>query len=164
MRRILFAVLLVVADATGAAADSFEDGRSAYERGDYPQVMNLWHPLAAQGDAPAQFNLSLLYDKGEGAQQDAQEAVKWSRKAAEQGHGWAQNNLGVTYDVGQGVVQDFVRARMWYNISAKVSSGDERKISITNRDDVGSRMTAAQIAKAQEMARRCQNTKFKECD
>ena len=37
MRRFLFAVFMVVAGATGAAADSFEDGLSAYERGDYPQ-------------------------------------------------------------------------------------------------------------------------------
>jgi len=61
MRCYLFAGLLIVACATGAAAGSFEDGLSAYERGDYPRAMTLWYPLAAEGDAPAQFNVGLLY-------------------------------------------------------------------------------------------------------
>lgn len=33
-----------------------------------------------------------------------------------------------------------------------------------NRDAMASEMTAPQIEKAQEMARRCQQSKFKECD
>ena len=126
--------------------------------------MNLWRPLAAQGDARAQFKLGVMYRHGEGVPKDVQEAVTWYRKAAEQGHVRAQNNLGVMYDMGQGVPKDFVRAHMWYNIGAKASSGDERKISMKNRADVASHMTAAQIGKAQEMARRCQQSRFKECD
>ncbi len=51
--------------------------------------------LAAQGDAHAQFNLGVMYDKGRGVSQDYAEAVKWYRKAAEQGHASAQHNLGV---------------------------------------------------------------------
>ena len=80
MRRFLFAVFMVVAGATGAAADSFEDGLSAYERGDYPQAMNLWRPLAAQGDARAQFKLGVMYRHGEGVPKDVQEAVTWYRR------------------------------------------------------------------------------------
>jgi hypothetical protein len=53
---------------------------------------------------------------------------------------------------------------MWYSIGVKGSSGEEQKISMKNRDSVSSQMTAAQIGKAQEMERRCQETKFKECD
>ena len=43
-------------------------------------------------------------------------------------------------------------------------SGDEGKREMKNRDSVASHMTAAQIGKAQEMARRCQQSQFKECD
>jgi hypothetical protein len=53
---------------------------------------------------------------------------------------------------------------MWLNISAAASSGDEEKKAIKFRDLAASRMTPAQIGKAQEMTRRCQDTKFKECD
>ena len=35
MRRIFLAVILVVACATGTAADSFEDARITFQRGDY---------------------------------------------------------------------------------------------------------------------------------
>ena len=164
MRRILFAVILVVASATVAAADSFEEANSAYQRGDYAVAMKLWRPLAEQGDSSAQVNLGVLYHNGQGVPQDYQEAMKWYRKAAEQGHPGAQSNLGRLYDNGQGVPQDFVRAHMWFNLSAAASSGDNGKKAMKNRDLVASRMTATQIEKAQEMARRCQETKFKECD
>ena len=90
--------------------------------------------------------------------------MKWYRKAAEQGHAGAQNNLGLMYANGQGVPQDFIRAYMWSNLAAAASSGDEGKAAMKLRDDVASQMTAAQIGTAQGMARRCQETKFKECD
>ena len=45
-----------------------------------------WYKLAAdQGNAPAQFNLGVMYDKGEGLPEDDQQAVNWYRRAAEQG-------------------------------------------------------------------------------
>ena len=163
MRRILFAVILVVACATVAAAGPREDADSALQRGDYTLAARLLRPIAEQGDASAQFNLGLMYAKGKGVPQDYPAALKWFRKAAEQGNAAAQNSLGLMYEKGQGVPQDFVRAHMWYNVGASALSGDAGKISMRNRDDVASKMTAAQIGKAQEMARRCQESKFKEC-
>jgi TPR repeat protein len=122
-----------------------------------------WYRLAAkQGYASAQSNLGLMYDDGQGVPQDYQEAVKWYRRAAAQGY--AQFNLGVSYELGHGVPQDFIRALMWYSVAAAVLGSQMRKDAVERRDDVVARMTAAQIAKAQEMARRCQDTKFKECD
>ena len=82
MWRFLFAVFLVVACVTGAGADSFEDGPSAYERGDYAQAMNLWRPLAEQGDAPAQFNLGVMYRHGQGVPQDLVRAHMWDNIGA----------------------------------------------------------------------------------
>ena len=99
------------------------------------------------------------YDRG-----DYTQAAQLFAPLAEQGIAAAQNNLGVLYEVGQGVPQDFARAHMWYSIGAKASRGDEQKVSVKNRNSVLSHMTAAQIGKAQEMERRCQETKFKECD
>ena len=40
-------------------------------------------------------NLGVSYDTGEGVPQDAAEAVRWYRLAAEQGDARAQNKLGV---------------------------------------------------------------------
>ena len=58
---------------------------------------------AEQGDAVAQFNLGVMYGRGEGVPEDDAEAVKWYRKAAEQGLASTQFELGVMYYMGEGV-------------------------------------------------------------
>jgi hypothetical protein len=75
--------------------------------------------------------------------------VRWYRLAAEQGHVYAQSNLGVMYRHGYGVPQDYVLAHMWANLAA--AQGNEE--AVEGRDLVARRMTPAQIAKAQRMAR-----------
>ena len=90
--------------------------------------------------------------------------MKWYRKAVEQGDAVAQYNLGVMYFKGQGVPQDFIRAYTWYSVAAAALSGDDGQTTMKNRDIVALRVTAAQIGKAQKMARRCQQSQFKECD
>jgi hypothetical protein len=52
---------------------------------------------------------------------------------------------------------------MWSTVAAAALRGDTAKNMMKFRDDVASQMTATQIEKAQEMPRRCQDTKFKEC-
>ena len=42
---------------------------------------------AEQGHADAQYNLGLMYDRGDGVPENDAEAVKWYRMAAEQGKG-----------------------------------------------------------------------------
>ena len=91
-------------------------------------------------------------------------AARLFRPLAEQGDARAQVYLGMLYTEGQGIPQDFIRAHMWYTVAAAALSGDDGKAAMKRRDDVASRMTAAQMEKAQEMARRCQQSKFKECD
>jgi TPR repeat protein len=48
---------------------------------------------ADQGHAKAQYNLGVMYEKGEGVQQNYSEALKWYKKAADQGHAGAQSKL-----------------------------------------------------------------------
>ena len=165
MLGIFFAIILVVACVTVAAADSYEDALAAFMLKDYTLAARLFRPLADQGDAGAQLNLGLMYHNGQGVPQDDQEAAKWYRKSAEQGEVSAQGMLSVCYQFGSGVPQDFVRAHMWFNVAAAASSGNDKKAAMENRDEIASRrMTVAQIERAQEMARHCQETKFKECD
>ena len=54
--------------------------------------------LAEQGNAPAQYNLGLMYARGEGVPQDYTEAVKWFRLAAEQGNAKAKKNRDIMAD------------------------------------------------------------------
>ena len=131
---------------------------------DYQEAVKWYRLAAAQGNVPAQYSLGLAYEKGQGVPQDYQEAVKWYRLAAAQGNQFAQINLGVMYTNGTGVRQDFVRAHMWFTLAAAALSGDSGDTAAKTRDRIASKMTAEQIATAQEMARRCQESKLKNCD
>ena len=118
--------------------------------------MTWYRKAADQGRADAQFNLALMYANGQGVPQDHAEAMTWYRKAAEQGDAAAQLNLGVMYHVGQGVPQDYVQAHKWYNLAAArfpASDSEKRANAVRNRDAVTAKMTAAQIAEAQRLAR-----------
>src|SRR5215475_13431678 len=129
---------------------------------DYREAVKWYRLAAAQGYPPALYSLGLAYEKGQGVPQDYQEAVKWYRLAAAEGNQLAQINLGVMYTNGTGVPQDFVRAHMWLTLAAL--SGDSGDTATKKRDRIASKITAEQIATAQEMARRCQASKLKNCD
>ena len=131
---------------------------------DYQEAVKWYRLAAVQGYAPAEYSLGVAYEKGQGVPQDYQEAVKWYRIAAAHGNELAQVNLGVMYTNGRGVRQDFVRAHMWFTLAAAALSGDSGDTATKNRDRIASKMTAEQIATAQEMARRCQESKLKNCD
>ncbi len=76
-------------------------------------------------------------------------ALRIFRQLADQGYASAQFNLGVMYGNGQGVTQDYVRAHMWYSLAAARGQKDAGKW----RDNLAEKMTPAQIAEAQRLAR-----------
>jgi uncharacterized protein len=116
---------------------------------DYAAAVNWYRKAAEQGDNGAQVNLGLMYDNGQGVQQDYATAMSWYRKAAEQGDAAAKYFLAVMYEYGRGVPQDYVTAHMWFNLAA--AEGNE--VAVFYRDDLGAKMTPAQIAEAQKLAR-----------
>jgi TPR repeat protein len=117
--RCPFVIVLIVLCllAVPLSAD-FQAGLRAYEAKDYAAALKEWQPLAEKGDAHAQYNLGLMYAKGEGVQQSHSEAARWYQKAAEQGVPAAQYNLGVMYGNGQGVPKDLEKAAEWYQKAA----------------------------------------------
>src|ERR1700734_2433937 len=106
-------LLLLLCPALLSAAD-FQIGLAAYNRGDFAAALQEWQPLAEQGDANSQYNLGLLYARGEGVPQDYQKAIVWYQKAAEQGVPAAEYNLGVMYANGQGVTANPQEASKWF--------------------------------------------------
>ena len=152
MRRILKLVVVCLAVSVGSSSVVFGDfnrGIAAYQLGDYETALKEFRLAAKQGSSSAKFALGLMYEDGKGVVQDYEEAVNWYRKAAEQGHADAQFNLGTMYELGQGVIQENVRAYKWYNIA----SANGNKSSTRNRDVIAKKMTAADITKAQKLAR-----------
>lgn len=116
---------------------------------DHIEAANWYRKSAEQGSDLGQMSLADTYYYGQGNPQDFMEAAKWYRKAAEQGLNVTQDMLGSMYFKGEGVQQDFIKAHMWWNLAA---IGGLKNAAI-NRDIVAEKMTPAQIAEAQKLAR-----------
>lgn len=91
----------------------YQDGRKAYNRGDYATALKQLLPLAEQGHAGAQYFVGYMYYKGQGVVQNGTEAVKWLRKAAEQGDVKAQLRLGMMFRLGSSVAKNYAEAEKW---------------------------------------------------
>ncbi len=154
IKTLLATLVVSLSLAAPVLAGPWEDGKAAYKRGDHATALRLWRPLAEQGNANAQHYLGNMYANGHGVPQDYAEAVKWHRKAAEQGDATAQTALGVMYINGRGVPQDYVQAHKWYNLAAsRFPPSTHRGLVVEDRENVAAKMTAAQIAEAQSLAR-----------
>ncbi|MCP4382511.1 MAG: sel1 repeat family protein [Hyphomicrobiales bacterium] len=123
-KQLLAGFVSIVVLGGAAMAGPFEDGLAAYRSGDYATALKLWRPLAEQGNASAQFNLGLMYGKGESVPQDYARAAKWFGRAAEQDDARAQTNLGLIYANGEGVPEDYAKAAKWFRLAAE--QGDAR--------------------------------------
>ena len=99
----------------------------------------LWPPLAA-----ADFEAGMEAQ----ARGDFASAYREFLPLAEQGDAIAQVFLGSMYATGQGVPEDYVHAYAWVNLAAAQGLG----IGVKIKDWLRPRMTAAQIAQAQELS------------
>jgi TPR repeat protein len=107
---------------------------------------------AKAGNVRAQAVLGWMYANGRGVPQDYFLAAKWYHSAATQGHGGAQFELGLLHNKGQGVLQDYVLAYMAQPLRL-AGGGQDRDFKVRIRDGVASKMTPAQMALAQQMAK-----------
>jgi uncharacterized protein len=136
---------------------------SMYENGgDVPKDNKeafRWFRLAAeQGDAIGEGQLGIMYENGLGVPEDDKEAIRWYRLAAAQGDARAEGNLGRMYLNGQGVPHDYVRSYMWLTVAKKTNVAANLMLQA-----VVPKMNATQIAQAQEMAKRCEDSSYKQC-
>ncbi len=79
---------------------------------------------AKAGNQQAQFFLAKRYQKGQGIQQNYQQALQWYTIAARQDIAPAQLNLAMMYIRGEGVQPNAQQARYWLEKAAKL--GDNR--------------------------------------
>jgi TPR repeat protein len=175
-----FFTLLLIGSAGGSYGQSFEETKLLAEQGDAIAQSNLgviyrfgngvpendaeavkWFRLAAeQGVALAQYNLGFMYNSGDGVPENDVEAVKWFRLAAEQGDARGQSGLGFMYDSGQGVPQNNIRAYVWYSVAAAQGQEAAKRV----RDSVSERLTPDQRARGQEIAAKCFESDYQDCE
>lgn len=122
-----YALLLLLALALPATADTIDDAAAALDGGDHSRALMLLRPLARDGNMDAQYLLGSLFSSGgNGVTQDGGEAVKWLARAAEQGHHQAANTLGMMYVSGLGVKMDEAEAKKWFALSAKIAEASDK--------------------------------------
>jgi TPR repeat protein len=143
----LLPALLLVAAIPAFAAD-FAEGAAAYDGGDYQTAIDIWRPLADEGDAKAQLAVASMYHFGEGLPQNDRLAAMYYRAAAEQGERVAQVILADFYMTGRGIPRDVVGAYLWYDQAAR--QGGVRAAGA--RDDLVALMTGAQLNWAQSLS------------
>jgi TPR repeat protein len=174
-RQILASLALLVMVLSPARAGDFEDGKAAYDRGDYTTALRLWRPLGEQGDAAAQYGMGELYANGWGVPLDIPEAVAWLRKSAEQGNGAAMLALGVVHgafgpNIAPDAVQTNIQSYMWFTLAASYFPPDDKRDQLVemtfsgrhrdeiveeilvNRGMVAAAMTPSQIEEAERLA------------
>lgn len=147
-------------DALNSIGSNYERGEGGVAQ-DYAEAMRWYRKAADLGNADAIYHVGFLYKLGH----DDAEAIRWYRKSADLGNMLAIYSMGVGYQFGSGVPHDFVRAYMWYDVADAVlqrrpgDSADRlvdtsiRDEAVMLRDELAAKMSRAQIAEAQKLAR-----------
>lgn len=158
MRRSFVAIALSVALTGAARADAFEDAdaRAAYEtvRGNCRIAIDLLMPFAEQGIARAQTGVANAYLAIRC--NDPTQSLRWMRLAAEQSDPYALGMMSEAYKQGAGVRRDAVQSYMWHILYLERASRvgaletPEQSLARARRE---LRMTPAQVAEAQRLAR-----------
>ncbi|KAF9426605.1 hypothetical protein BGZ76_002680, partial [Entomortierella beljakovae] len=78
-------------------------------------VTRLDSMIDNNGNTGAQFyDLGVIYQNGDGVQQDYSKAMEWYLKASDQGNSDAQRNIGLLYQSGYGTPVDSAKAFEWH--------------------------------------------------
>jgi uncharacterized protein len=113
--KLVSASLLMLSLAAPVAAGPLDDAKAAFRREDYAAALQLFRPLAEQGNVESERIVGSMYKYGWGVPQNYVEALKWLRKAADQGDSLAQLQMGeIFYAGGAGVPQNYTEAMKWY--------------------------------------------------
>ncbi|MGV2980921.1 tetratricopeptide repeat protein [Camelimonas sp. ID_303_24] len=87
---------------------------------------SLLEKAAERGQAPAQYRIARLYEKGAGVPKDARRARAWYARAADQGNVRAMHNLAVMYADGSLGSTDYKAAASWFRKAAERGLADSQ--------------------------------------
>jgi TPR repeat protein len=132
-------------------ADIYENGLGVKQ--DMKGALVLLQKSAALGFVPAERHLGELYLQGNETLQDFGQAQTWLHKAAIAGDGIAQRQLGHIFALGLGVTRDLPQAYGWYENAVLSGDGLARPM----REDILSRMSPTDVAKAEQIAKHTAN-------
>lgn len=132
--------LVLICARAAAAGPTFEDGRRAFDLGEYSAAKNIWAALAQAGDARSAASLAYLLREGKGVPRDANAAARWYYQAALRGDATAQSALCAMHLMGEGVHRDYQTAFFWCELS--IDGGETSGVAF--RERALRRLTTAQ--------------------
>jgi len=119
----------------------YDEGVSAYKKGDYKTAYEEFKSLAEQGEAKAQSYLGSMYLAGEGMPRNYIEAIKWFRKAVEP-RGWLGIEMRtITPDIAQILGNDGAKGVIVANV---LPNGPAERGGI-RRGDIVKRINEKQV-------------------
>lgn len=107
MRHLILIFTLILIISSPAFADSFEEGKAAYQKRDWFNAIRILRPLAEQGDDRALVILGNMYNDGNGVKQDHMEALNHYKRAILKDNATAMTSIATMYAQGIGVERDF---------------------------------------------------------
>ena len=66
MKKYLFGIVFIIYILVGCANTHYQNGRDAFDRGDYDTAVKVFRSLAEKNDPRGQYALAIMYDMGEG--------------------------------------------------------------------------------------------------
>ena len=115
---LISSILLFCFSGPLFAQAKFTDGYEAAQSGNYKKAVQIWLPLATQGDPAAQYTVGWMYESGQGVAKDFKKAIYWYQKAAQQGNPAAQYVTATMYAKGAGTEQDSSKALSYFLLAA----------------------------------------------
>ncbi len=125
---------------TCGAADpaDVKQGLMDFSAGQFAEAVAAWQAAAQAGDPDGDFYMGVLYDTGEGVEQDYAKALALYKRAADAGSAAGAFNVGVFYDSGIGVTANPQEAAAWYRkAAAKGFARAEYNLALLEEDGVG---------------------------
>jgi len=119
MKKII--LILTLALTMNLTANPFNNMRTnnLYVQQQVSQKFIYAKRAAERGIARAQFDLALMYARGEGVRKNEKLAFTWFHKAARNNHVEAKFYMGLSFAKGKGVKKQAQLARYWFKLAAK---------------------------------------------
>jgi TPR repeat protein len=80
-----------------------DEAARAYAARDYDSAFKSWSYLAQKDDTVAEYQVGMMYSRGEGVSKDDVQAFQWTIKSADTGYVLAELAMGQMYLTGTGV-------------------------------------------------------------
>ena len=148
-RSILFLLCSVLVNHS-AYSEDFEDAMHAMRDGNFAEAYCMLRPLAAAGDAEAQYNVGWMYLNGYGLAINDSLALEWWQRASDQGYTDATFSLAVLYSLGEGQVKKDADLALDYYLTALDDGHEDATLIVKSmllRDDESIQQRAPEIVK-----------------